>query len=123
MGIDYGKKNLGISIAATPLAEPLTILDNNASSIHAIRLLCRQHRIDKIIIGVSEGTMAKNSRAFGSQLQTIGLPVEFHDETLTSYEANLKLRHTKKSVRSEPQDAYQATLILQDYLDTRKSAE
>jgi len=63
--------------------------------------------------------MAQKSREFGQRLQqTLGLPVKFHDETLSSHEAKQKLRHAKKSLRDQPQDAYQATVMLQDYLDT-----
>lgn len=119
LGIDFGLKHIGISLATTILAEPLTILDNDKSSAQKINLLCQQHQIGIVIIGVSEGKMAQKSREFGQRLQqTLGLPVKFHDETLSSHEAKQKLRHAKKSLRDQPQDAYQATVMLQDYLDT-----
>ncbi len=123
LGIDYGDKNIGVSMATTPLAEPLTVLKNHPPVTQELRLLCQQHRIDTIIVGISEGQMAAKSREFGEHLQpATGLPVKFHDETLTSHEANQKLQHAKKSLRQKPQDAYQATLMLQDYLDTHPTS-
>ena len=118
LGIDYGTKIIGVSIATTPLAEPLTILENQPEAILKIGQLCDQEHIDALVVGVSEGEMAQKSREFGKQLaRTLNLPVHYQDETLTSHQANQNLSHAKKSRRAKPQDAYQATVMLQEYLD------
>lgn len=120
LGIDYGEERVGISIATTSLAEPHVVLENKLGIMGKIHEICTQKKIEAVIIGISEGEMAQKSQDFGKKLAVaIAIPVEYHDETLTSYEANEKLRHTKKSRRNKPQDAYQAALMLQDYLDTQ----
>lgn len=120
LGIDYGTKNIGLSLTSTPIAEPFTILPNNSKLLAKLQSICQKHQISRIILGISEGVMAQKSQAFGEQLKkSLKIPIEFHDETLSSHQAKQFLQHAKKILRNKPQDAYQATVMLQDYLDTQ----
>lgn len=120
LGLDYGRKRIGVALAEGPLAEPLTVLENNQQVIKDISSLCQEHHSRAVVLGISEGKMAEEIREFAHLLEAnLKVPLFLHDETLTSVEAKLKLRHHKKSKRIKPQDAYQASLMLQDYLDTQ----
>ena len=120
LGLDYGTKRIGVALAATSLAEPLTIIPNNSHAFKTIQSLVNHQQIDLVIIGLSEGNMAQKTRNFADQLQPIiNVPIKFFDETLTSQETSLKLLHLRRRARSLPQDAYQAALILQRFLDSQ----
>lgn len=115
LGIDYGEKKIGLAIADGPLAEPLGVI-NKKSWESRIGMVCEKQGIEKIIVGVSEGKMANKTKKFGEMLGKItGLPVEYHDETLTTKEAIAKMEEIGKRLKAE--DAISAALILQEYLD------
>ncbi|MBI2010053.1 MAG: Holliday junction resolvase RuvX [Candidatus Chisholmbacteria bacterium] len=119
LGLDYGRKRIGVALAEKTLATPLTVLANNPQVTRKIISLYQKYRSHAIVLGISEGKMAQETREFAKLLKAhLKAPLYLHDETLTSYEANLKLLHHKKSKRRKPQDAYQAALMLQDFLDT-----
>jgi len=120
LGIDYGRKNIGLSLANSFIAEPLLVLSNNSQFLSKLQTLIKKHSVDQLVIGLSENKMAQETKKFAATLTSnLNLPLRFHDETLTSRQAQSKLAHKKKSHRQKPQDAYQATLMLQDYLDSK----
>jgi len=63
LGIDYGRKKLGLAISEGPLAEPLRILRYQEIKIlsERIRKIVEALRIEKIVVGISEGEMAKDN--------------------------------------------------------------
>ena len=76
----------------------------------------------------SEGPQAAAARAFGDALRANGLDVTYVDERLTSWEAGERLaasghRQSRESRRRGELDSAAARLILQDYLDARRSPE
>lgn len=121
LGIDFGLVNIGLAIAEGPLVEPLGVIQDEKQ----IKRICHKQGIEKIIIGISEGKMAKKTRNFGKRLKRItSLPVEYQDETLTSEEAKrlmIKIGKPKKK-RQEQRDAIAAALILQNYLDRQNQS-
>ena len=70
----------------------------------------------------TEGPRAIAARAFGAALaERTGLPVEFHDERLSSFEADDSLKGsglTRKG-KKKIQDAVAAATILQDWFNAR----
>ncbi len=118
LGIDFGLKNIGLAMSEGFLVEPLGVVKN----VKRIDRICQEHKIEKIIIGLSEGEMAKKTRVFGEKLaRQTNLPVEYQDETLTSEEAKrlmIKIGKPKKK-RQEQADAIAASLILQAYLERK----
>jgi len=80
-----------------------------------------KEKIEKIVVGVSEGEMAEETKKFGKKLEDkLGISVVFQDETLTTYEAQRFSIEAgiKRKKRKELEDAYSAALILQEYLDS-----
>ena len=121
LGLDYGEKRVGVALAQTPIAEPVGIINNDARLIEEIKKLVQQYQIGLLVVGVSENVMAQKSREWGQRLKDAGFKVEFQDETLSSHEASENLRHKTRSFRSKPQDAYQAAVMLQDWLDSKNN--
>ena len=122
LAIDYGKKRIGIAFASASFAEPIALLDNTDRVNQQIIKLVRAYKAQRVIVGLSEGEMAQETKTFAAGLEEqLKLPLVFHDETLSSYEANSKLMHKKRGYRAKPQDSYQAAVMLQDYLDSHTS--
>ncbi len=102
LGVDYGLKNIGLAVSDGEIAEPYKVVH----SIDDIAPVVKKLAIAKIIVGVSEGKSKNRSLSFGRKLGNIlQLPIEYVDETLTTYEAGPKA-HAKA-----------AAIILQRYLD------
>lgn len=129
LGIDYGQSHIGLALSNGFLAEPyenikyqISNIKNQNQSLKIIKNIVTGEKIDKIIIGISEGKMAGKTKKFGEVLKKItGLPVEYYDETLTSQEAVRKMIEAgkRKKTRKEREHNIAACLILQGYLDSR----
>jgi putative transcription antitermination factor YqgF len=120
LGIDYGTTRIGLAIARGPLAEPLTTVANDAETLIKIQKIVDHEQVEKIVIGLSENQMAVKTRAFAQQLElTTKLPIEFVDETLSSYEMHHKLINHKRSIKQGSIDHLVAAQLLQDWLDTQ----
>jgi putative Holliday junction resolvase len=120
LGIDYGEKKIGLALASGPLSEPIGVIkiSNFKTQIPEI---CQEHKVEKIVVGISEGKMAAKTRKFAQGLKAIiNLPIEFQDETLTTQEARSKMKQAGKRIRGKKEDAFAAALILQSYLDKIK---
>lgn len=124
LGIDFGLSRVGLAIADDSLAQPLGVVVNSSKLIDQLLEICRQNKVEKIVIGLPEGRLVKKVKKFGQELQVItGLPVEFQDETLTSKEALDKMIEAgkKRKARQEKKDAFAAGLILQEFLEKKKN--
>ena len=119
LGIDYGLKKIGLAISEGELAEPLGVV--KVSSIkYQVLSICQKEKVEKIVVGISEGKMAEKQRKFGRELAKItSLPVEFQDESLTSQDAIAKMIQAgkRRKFRRQFQDAVAAAIILQSWLD------
>jgi putative transcription antitermination factor YqgF len=87
-----------------------------------IKEVCRKKKIEKIILGLPEGRLAKQVAAFGQELRRkTGLPVELAAETLTSQDAVAKMREIGlKQKERQVEDAFAAALILESYVERTK---
>jgi len=125
LGIDFGLKHLGISLAEGPLAQPLSQITYQSFSqaINALNKLCQDHQIKAIVIGLPEGKLASKVKIFAKKITLANnLPVYFQDETLTTKEAQLKLLAANAPLKKRKLDHQAAaTLILQAYLDESDS--
>lgn len=117
LGIDFGKRKIGLAFSEGILAEPYRIIDHKNWELE-IKKICEDEDIEKIIIGVSEGKSESVAREFGEKLKTIiNLPFEYFDETLTTHDALVKMKEAKSKKQDE--DAISAAIILQNYLDSQ----
>lgn len=120
LGIDFGIAKIGLAMADNGLAQPIGVIKNYRETLTKIAQIVEQKRIEKIIIGVSEGKIGQKAKEYGRKLEEItGVKVSFQDETLTTKEAVAKMIEAgkKKKYRQEKEDAFAAAIILQAYLD------
>jgi putative pre-16S rRNA nuclease len=126
LGIDFGLRHIGLSLAEGPLAAPLT-QNSYTDSKKLFRFLIsivQGHQVNALVIGMPEGHLASKVKNFGNKLSSLtNLPVYYQDETLSTVEAQQKLilaHKPQKKRRLDHQAA--ATIILQDYLDDQPKA-
>ncbi len=121
LGIDFGLKHLGLSIAEGPLASPLTQYSYTSDTIafNYLKQLIADQQVETIVIGLPEGKMQQNVKNFANKLKEFtNLPVHFQDETLSTKEAQRMLFQAHKPQKKRRLDHQAAaTLILQAYLD------
>ena len=126
LGIDYGRSKIGLAMGINGFAEPLEVIRYKDIEIlsEEIRQLIEKEKFEKIVIGISEGEMAEESKEFAKLIQPfIKSEIEFFDETLTSQDAQRLSMEAgigpKK--RHQMEDAYAASIMLQGYLDSHMS--
>lgn len=120
LALDYGRARVGVAVSAGTLAEPLTVLPANDTLQDQISKLCQEHRINQLVIGISEKDMAEESQKWGQEISAaLNLPVTFQDETLSSVEVQQRLRSARSGKRAYSGwiDHYAAAVILERYID------
>ncbi len=122
LAIDYGKRKIGLALATSSIAEPYKVVRYKSEKevLEKIEEIVKAEKIEKIVIGISEGKMAEETKSFAKKLN---IPVVFQDETLTTQQAQeLSIKAgIKRKKRKSLEDAYSATLILQAYLDSKNT--
>ncbi len=119
LGVDFGLAKIGLAMADNGLVQPIGVMRNHQKTLVKIVQLIEQEKIERIVMGVSEGKIGQKAKEYGKKLGEItGLEVVFQDETLTTKEAIAKMIETgkKKKYRQENEDAFAAAIILQTYL-------
>lgn len=133
--VDLGDVRTGLAAGddIVGLVQPLKVIEERDERLRLARVSTAidDHGADLVIVGLplnmddTEGPRATAARIFGAALSDrCGLPVEFHDERLSSFEADESLKGsglTRKG-KKRVQDAVAAATILQDWLDARGSA-
>ncbi len=140
LGIDYGARRIGLALsdATATLASPWRLVDRPASDPATLALLVRE--IEQLIAhddGLEAVVVGWPRRLDGSpthqtpQVETLAhaleqrvtVPVVLQDERLSSHEAEarLALRERDWRKRKVKLDAAAAAIVLQDYLDHRRT--
>jgi len=126
LGIDYGRKKIGLAIADGSLSEPLRVIRYIDIKIlgEQIKQIVKREKIEKIVVGISEGKMAEETEKFLSAIRyTLSpVPVETFDETLSTHTAQELSREVgmSRKKRKNLEDAYAAAVMLQNYLDSKE---
>ena len=125
LGVDYGRRKIGLSIAEGKLASPHNVLrvGSKKEAISKIENVVKNENVDKVVVGISEGQMGEETKAFVNKLEEkINVSIETWDETLSTKDAiSLSIEAgIKQKKRKKMEDAYSATVILQDYHDSNK---
>jgi len=103
---------------------------NKRNDLDHLRRTIKQYGIGELLMGLplrmsgAEGIQSEKVHVFAGELRRkFKLPVHLFDERLTSVEANRVLRQTDMSIRrrAEVVDQVAAVLILQSFLEFRKS--
>lgn len=134
MAIDYGDARTGVAVsdALGLLAGYTTVISSwkRETVVEELVRLAREHRAEELVLGYPKnmnatiGEKARQNEALAAELrEKLGLPVTLWDERLTTVDAHRILsengRKTKKHRKNV--DAVAATLILEGYLNYRRS--
>jgi len=126
LGLDIGTKRIGVAISENGLVASWGVVANLnlAQAIFEIAQICRTQGIQKIVIGIpkaKDSLQADKIHKFALEIKkNLNLEIAFVDETLTSREAERKLKDLKLDPRSkrykEEVDRLSAKFILEQYL-------
>lgn len=122
LGIDYGKKRMGLALSDEEgkIAFPRTqlITYNLQLTTKIIKGIIEKEGVGKIVVGIpvtfggKESAQTVEARAFGEKLASaVQLSVEFENEILTTKMA------LKGGIAKSRVDAASAAILLQSYLD------
>jgi putative Holliday junction resolvase len=132
LGLDVGRARIGLSLAddvlRTARAHRTVPRLGVDADLDAIAEVAAQYEVTRAVVGLplnmdgTEGDSARMARSFAARLAArLGLPVERHDERLSTFEASTRLREQGLSARDQKGviDAEAAAVILQGWLDGR----
>jgi putative Holliday junction resolvase len=120
-----GTKRIGVAVADTSvrIAVAFTTVEVDGSEIEAIARIVADQDAKTIVIGYPRNQAGEPTaqtsfvEQFAEKLGTLGVDIEFQDESLTSVMAEDQLAAHKKSYTKGDIDAQAAAIILQDYLE------
>jgi putative holliday junction resolvase len=125
IGIDYGGKRIGVAVSDSGvLASPHSVIANEGDVVAQLDRLGRELDVETWVVGIPRRARSHDGEAkfhrFAEELrQRTCKPVLLWDETLTTVEAEERLRAggRKGARRTEDIDMYAAAIILQSWLD------
>ena len=131
LALDVGERRVGIAISESGIfATPHSVLHRKSKKEDFVRLqrLCTELGVERIIVGIPYslnedtpvGPQARRTKRYADALaKAIPLPIEYLDESYSTADAKEYLATTGK--KNIPIDAAAAAVILQKYLDSKKS--
>lgn len=134
VALDFGKKRIGLAISGPGQASAYPLGTVERRSI-ALDLADIEHRladrdVTRIVVGLplsmdgTEGPIARAARSFGARIGAhLGLPVDFQDERLSSFEAGERMKPSASGKRRKAAlDSVAATVILEGWLEAHPQA-
>ena len=126
LGIDYGLKKVGLALSEGQIASPFKVIDITSlkDAVNKISSIIEKEQIDRVIVGVPESGQSKNAvkkflNEIKAKLKEEEVSIIEADETLSSSTAidlMVDLNTSRESRQKE--DAYSASIILQNFLDS-----
>lgn len=133
MSIDLGKARTGIAVCDKTefLASPYTVIFEKSPQklLEKAVQTVKDIKAELVVVGLpknmdgSEGESAQNARAFAKKIEEFsGVTTVMQDERGTTITAHnfLNTTNTRGKKRKNVVDEVAATIILQDFLDSRK---
>ncbi len=132
LAVDLGAKRTGLAAGddVVGLVQPVEVLSvpRGPALLDALARAVKRHGPDALVVGLplnmdgTEGGATADVRAFGAALAgRVELPVHFHDERLSSFEADQRMARSGRTHREkkELRDALAACAILESWLAER----
>ena len=129
LAVDLGAKRTGLAAGddVLRLVQPVEVIEvpRGPALEAALARAIDRHGPDALVVGLplnmdgGEGAAAADARAFGAALAArTGLTVHFHDERLSSFEADQRMARSGRTHREKKQlrDALAACAILEAFL-------
>ncbi|MEN9524348.1 MAG: hypothetical protein RL536_417 [Candidatus Parcubacteria bacterium] len=121
IGIDYGRKRIGVGVSdeSCKFALPIVVVKNSDTALKEVIEIARQHEAKEIVIGESRNykqqpnPIFEEADKFKKKLENAGFIVYLELEFMTSVQAE------RLQGKNDKSDASAAALILQSYLDKR----
>ena len=133
LAIDYGQKFTGLSNYRVSI-DPFILLfgrlqyQSDKSLTQEIIKIVEDEFIDMIVLGIprftdgKESTMTAKVKSFGELLiKSVKIPVYFIDETLTTFEAEERMKNDRRfnfQVDRQQIDAVSASIILEAFVNS-----
>ncbi len=128
IGLDVGTKRIGVAVADSSIriAVPTTTINvKNGAEFAEIAKIAKQNNTNWFVLGLprsnsgNETAQSDYVREFGKTLGEAipGAKIRYQDESLTSVEAENRLKSRKKAYAKEEIDAEAAAIILQDCIE------
>lgn len=116
LGIDYGRKKIGLALLEETIATPWKVLHvkDFGDALEKVKSACAEASADKVVVGISEGEMGEESKKFARRIGA-----ETFDETLSTHgarELSMEAGIARKK-RKNLEDAFAASVMLQSYLE------
>jgi putative Holliday junction resolvase len=136
--VDYGRKRVGLAVC-----DPLRIAVRGLPTVRAsgappetvaaVAKALRDEGVARVVVGLPlhddgrESVRSKEARAFAADLaKALGVDVVFHDEGLTTWEAEEAVKETGERLRDAKRrgevDRAAAVVLLRSYLRTIEGA-
>jgi putative pre-16S rRNA nuclease len=131
LGIDPGERRVGLAVAdvETRFARPLEVVDTaEFDPVDRIAAVVAELGVELVVVGRPVGLSGRAGAAVAAQQDLVArlkerleVPVEEHDERLTTVIADQGLRASGagRAARKQRRDAIAAQVMLQSYLDAR----
>jgi len=126
LGLDIGDKRIGVAISdeLEIISTPLEVFNNDKKVKEKLQKLINEYKIKKIVVGIpytlkgEVGIQAKKVINFVEDIvMSAGIEVDYIDERYTT---KIPLKLLEKNSKSKIIDKFSASIILKDYLDSRK---
>ncbi|MFC1649666.1 Holliday junction resolvase RuvX [Patescibacteria group bacterium] len=123
LAIDYGKAKTGLALGNTEtcLSEPLVVFEQGdiEKLSKQIAVIAIEHKVDKIVIGISGGRNDIGAKNLAKSLSA-NYEIVYWDEKFSTREAQEKSIEAgiRKGRRKKMEDAYAASVILENYLES-----
>ena len=134
LAIDFGSKNIGVAVsdALGITVRPVETIRRSSlnKDIARLQFLLDDLEVESVVVGLplrmdgTVGDAAEKTLRFVEQLRAkITVPVVTQDERLTSFEAEQLMMEQglNREQRRRRSDEVAATIILQDYLSSRRT--
>jgi putative Holliday junction resolvase len=132
LGIDLGTRRIGIALsdATGTLASPFAVLERSPDLAHRIAAIVQEEEVAVVVVGLPrsmdgrERAGAQRARREAEQLAAVvGVPLELHDERLSTVSAHAGLAASGRRSRERRGmvDAAAAAVILQSWLDSPRT--
>ena len=122
LGVDFGLKRIGLALSEGELASPLKVIEisNLTDGVNKIKEVVDKEDVETVIVGMPEGKTGQIVEKFVKLPKREGVAVEISDETLSTKQAAANMIQTGISkMKRRVNDAYSASIILQNYLDEK----
>lgn len=129
LAVDFGEKRIGLATSdasgSLATARRTVLRRDDADAAEQIRRFCGEEEVELVVFGIprspegAESPFAVRIRSFASKFAAVaGLPILFHEETLTSNEAARRAG----AARGAGLDPVAAAVLLEDFLAHRAEA-